>query len=97
MSEAADMADLPGGARGLLRMALGARPWGLMRMMLGQGVRLCLLGAAIGLVCAAGLTQLLGSLLYELGGLGPDHLRGASYLPARGAAAADPMRSLRAE
>ena len=91
-----------------MRMALGARPWDLTRMILGQGLRLAVLGTAIGLVGAAGLTRLLGSLLYGVGGRDPVTFAGvallalgttafACYLPARRAAGADPMRSLRAE
>ena len=91
-----------------MRMALGARPWDLMRMILGQGLRLSVVGTAIGLVGAAGLTRLLGSLLYGVGGRDPVTFAGvamlalgtsafACYLPARRAAGADPMRSLRAE
>jgi ABC-type antimicrobial peptide transport system permease subunit len=89
-----------------MRMALGAKPWDLMRMILGQGLRLSILGTAIGLVGAAGLTRLLGSLLYGVGGRDPVTFAGvamlalgttafACYLPARRAADADPMRSLR--
>jgi ABC-type antimicrobial peptide transport system permease subunit len=37
-----------------LRMALGARPWDLMRLIVGQGLRLSIVGAAIALLCAAG-------------------------------------------
>ena len=91
-----------------MRMALGARPWDLMRMILAQGLRLSVLGTAIGLVGAAGLTRLLGSLLYGVGARDPVTFAGvallalgttafACYLPARRAAEADPMRSLRAE
>ena len=91
-----------------MRMALGARPWDLMRMILGQGLRLSVLGTVIGLAGAAGLTRLLGSLLYGVGGRDPLTFAGvailalgttafACYLPARRAADADPMRSLRAE
>jgi ABC-type antimicrobial peptide transport system permease subunit len=91
-----------------MRMALGARPWDLMRMILGQGLRLSVLGTVIGLAGAAGLTRLLGSLLYGVGGRDPVTFAGvailalgttafACYLPARRAADADPMRSLRAE
>jgi predicted permease len=89
-----------------MRMALGARPGDLVRMIVGQGLRLSVAGAAIGLLCAAGLTRLLGSLLYGVGGRDPVTFAAvgvlalatttlACYLPARRAAAADPMRSLR--
>jgi putative ABC transport system permease protein len=91
-----------------LRMALGARPRDLVRMILGQGMTLAVTGAAVGLACAAGLTRLLGSLLYGVGGRDPVTFAGvalvvvgatalACYLPARRAADADPMRSLRSE
>jgi ABC-type antimicrobial peptide transport system permease subunit len=91
-----------------LRMALGARPWDLVRMILSQGMTLAVTGAAVGLACAAGLTRLLGSLLYGVGGRDPVTFAGvalvavgatalACYLPARRAAEADPMRSLRSE
>jgi predicted permease len=91
-----------------MRMALGASRWDLMRMVLGHGLRLSVLGAALGLLCAAGLARLLGSLLYGVGGRDPVTFAGvallalatttfACYLPARRAADADPMRSLRSE
>jgi ABC-type antimicrobial peptide transport system permease subunit len=91
-----------------MRMALGARPWDLMRMILAQGLRLAVMGTAVGLVGAAALTRLLGSLLYGVGGRDPVTFAGvallalgttafACYVPARRAAGADPMRSLRAE
>ncbi len=91
-----------------LRMALGARPRDLLRLILRQGLTLSLIGAAVGLVCAAGLTKLLGTLLYGVSSTDPVTFAGvgllaltttmvACYLPARRAADADPMHSLRAE
>jgi predicted permease len=91
-----------------LRMALGARPWDLLRLILSQGLTLSIAGAAIGLICAAGLTRLLGSLLYGVKATDPVTFAAvallalatttlACYLPARRAASADPMHSLRAE
>lgn len=91
-----------------LRMALGARPWDLLRMILRQGLTLSVAGAAIGLIGAAGLTRLLGSLLYGVKSTDPVTFAAvallalasttlACYLPARRAASADPMQSLRSE
>jgi len=91
-----------------LRMALGARPADLLRLILTQGLMLAIAGAAIGLMCAAGLTKLLGTLLYGVSAKDPMTFSTvaivaiataalACYLPARRAAQADPMQSLRSE
>ncbi len=91
-----------------LRMALGARPRDLIRLILGQGLLLSLTGATLGLLCAAALTKLIGSLLYGVSGtdsityfsvaaLALATTTIASYLPATRAASADPMHSLRSE
>jgi predicted permease len=91
-----------------LRMALGARPWDLLRLILGQGLALSIAGAAIGLICAAGVTRLLGTLLYGVKATDPVTFAAvallalatttlACYIPARRAASADPMHSLRSE
>jgi predicted permease len=91
-----------------LRMALGAKPSDLMRLIVSQGLRLSIAGAAIGLLAAAGLARLLGSLLYGVGGTDPVTFAAvavialattmlACYRPARRATCADPMHSLRSE
>jgi ABC-type antimicrobial peptide transport system permease subunit len=91
-----------------MRMALGAKPGDLMRMILGQGVRLAVAGSAVGLLCAVALARLLGGLLYGVGRvdpvtyvavalLAPVSAAAACYLPARRAVGADPMRALRSE
>jgi predicted permease len=91
-----------------LRMALGARPSDLMRLIVGQGLRLSLVGAAIGLASAAVFARLLGSLLYGVSRTDPITFAAvavlalstttlACYFPARRASDADPMHSLRAE
>ncbi|AOS46021.1 Macrolide export ATP-binding/permease protein MacB [Lacunisphaera limnophila] len=91
-----------------IRAALGARPAELYRLMLGQGIRLAVMGIGLGLVLAAGLARLLRSQLYDVSAVDPltyGALSGlvllatllATLLPARRAAKADPMVALRAE
>ena len=91
-----------------IRMALGARKDELMRMFVGQGLRLALIGVACGLLAAVGLTRLMKSMLFEVKPLDPITFATvalglvlaaalASYLPALRATAVDPMEALRAE
>jgi len=47
-----------------IRMALGARPIEVVRLVIEQGVRLALLGSAIGIGVASAVTRLIRSLLY---------------------------------
>jgi putative ABC transport system permease protein len=89
-------------------MALGAGRADVLRMMLSFGLRLTLLGTAIGLIGAFAAARLLESLLFEVDAMNPLIFSSAaavlvgvailaSYLPARKAASIDPMRALRAE
>jgi predicted permease len=91
-----------------IRLALGAQPRELKKMFVGHGLRLTGLGLAIGLVCAIALMRLMKSLLFGISPLDPLTytsvpilLAGAallaSYLPARRAAAVDPVETLKAE
>jgi predicted permease len=91
-----------------VRMALGARPWELKRLIIGAGLKLSIAGTAIGLLCAAGMGQLLSSLLYGISDRDPIAFAAvalltlgtttiACYIPARRASRADPMKSLRSE
>ena len=91
-----------------MRMALGAGAWDLQRMVVGQGLTLSASGAALGLLCALGVTRLLGSLLYGVSATDPITFAVvailalatttiACYLPARRATNADPMHALRSE
>jgi predicted permease len=91
-----------------IRTALGAQPAGLLGMFVRHGVWLTGIGAALGLVAAAGLTRLMSSLLFGITPLDPVTYSSvsalliaagvlASYLPARRAIAVDPLQALRAE
>jgi putative ABC transport system permease protein len=91
-----------------IRTALGAQPAGLLGMFVRHGLRLAGIGAALGLVAAAGLTRLMSSLLFGVTALDPVTYAAvsallivagvlASYLPARRAIAIDPVQALRAE
>jgi predicted permease len=91
-----------------VRVALGADPGSIRQLFLGQGLRLALLGIAIGLVLAFGATQALASFLFGVSAADPMTYLAqalllvivatiASYLPARRATATDPMLVLRNE
>jgi predicted permease len=91
-----------------IRMALGAQRADVLKLVLGEGVRLALLGAAIGIVAALGLTRLMSSLLYGVSATDPLTFAAvplvllgfammACYIPARRAMRADPMTALRYE
>jgi putative ABC transport system permease protein len=91
-----------------VRLALGAQPSSLLRLVVGQGLRLAAAGVAAGLVGAFWLTRLLESLLFAIGARDPVTFVGvamlllfaaliACYVPARRAADADPLSALRSE
>lgn len=91
-----------------VRVALGARPSDLLSMVLAQSMRVALLGLAIGLVAALGLSRLVTSLLYGISPVDPATFVAipallaavamlASYVPARWAMRVDPMVALRHE
>jgi putative ABC transport system permease protein len=91
-----------------LRMALGARQPDILRMVVGRGVLMVGLGIAMGTAAAFGLTRALSSLLFGVTAADPATfavvailllLIGliASYIPARRAAALDPMIAIQHE
>ena len=92
----------------VIRLALGARQGDVKRMFVCQGLALTGVGLLIGLGAAAGLTRVMSSLLFEISPLDPMTyilvplllamaVVLACYLPARRAAAADPVEALKAE
>jgi putative ABC transport system permease protein len=91
-----------------IRMALGAQPQALMRSVLGQGVRLAILGVAFGIVAALGLMRLIEGMLFGVSANDPLAFTAAAglliivsllacYIPARRALLVDPMVALRHE
>ena len=91
-----------------IRIALGAQPAEILRMILGQGMLLALLGVGLGIALALSMKGLVKSLLFGVTAADPATFAGvgivligaamiASYLPARRAASVDPIDALRME
>ena len=89
-------------------MAIGAQRGDLLRLVVGEGVRLAVVGAAIGLTTAFFVTRFLQSQLYGVAPTDPATFAGAgvlqvavamlaAWIPARRAAKVDPMMALRCE
>jgi putative ABC transport system permease protein len=91
-----------------VRLALGATPAQILKMVVGEGLRLSAVGVVLGVASAAALTRVLASLLYDVAptdlvtftlvsGLLVAAALTASYIPARRATRIDPLAALRAE
>jgi len=91
-----------------IRMALGADRSVIRRLVIRQGMRLTLVGVAVGIAAAFGLTHLIASFLFGVKPWDPEVFISvplilasvallAAWLPARRASRLDPMQALRSE
>jgi putative ABC transport system permease protein len=89
-----------------IRMAIGADRGAVLRMVLWQSLALALLGVAVGLACAAGVTRFLAGQLYGVSATDPAIFAAvaclltlvalvASWVPARRATGVDPLTTMR--
>jgi ABC-type antimicrobial peptide transport system permease subunit len=91
-----------------IRIALGAQQRDVLRLMLGEGMKMALLGVAVGIAVALGLTHLMVNILFGVSATDPLTFLGvatllvvvalvACWIPARRATRVDPLVALRYE
>jgi putative ABC transport system permease protein len=91
-----------------IRMALGARGSDVLKLVIGQGMALAIIGVALGLVASLALTRLMETLLFSVSATDPLTFIAialllilvallACYIPARRAAKVDPLIALRCD
>jgi putative ABC transport system permease protein len=89
-----------------IHLALGARHWQILRLIVWQGMKPVLIGIVIGVFAAGALTRLMSSLLFQVSSTDPTTFAAvavllaliaslACYIPARQALRVDPMTALR--
>jgi putative ABC transport system permease protein len=91
-----------------IRMSLGAESRNIVKLVMGQGMRLALIGVAIGIAASLALTRFISTLLFGVSATDPLAFSVAAvvlvttalvacYLPARRATRVDPIVVLRSE